>query len=93
MIGREDIEKLASLARIKLSPEELDSLVKEVDPILAYVGQINNAPNIPQELPTAPTANTIREDENPHESGIHSVDLIEAAPQKEGKYIKVKKIL
>ena len=93
MIDGEDIKKLAVLARIKLSQEEIDSLVKEIDPILAYVGQINDASGGVVVSSASATINTLREDENPHESGLHSAELIESAPQKEGNYIKVKKIL
>lgn len=37
--------------------------------------------------------NVMREDTEPHESGIYTEKLLSAAPQREGQYIKVKKIL
>ena len=37
--------------------------------------------------------NVMREDANPHESGIYTEKMLEQAPAREGNYIKVKKIL
>ena len=36
----EDIKKLADLARIDMSDEEMEGMAKDFDPILAYVGQV-----------------------------------------------------
>ena len=41
MITKEEIEKLANLARIKLNPEEKESLINDVGAILSYVDEIN----------------------------------------------------
>lgn len=40
MIKQTDLENLAKLARIKLTEEDKESLVKEFDSILAYVDQL-----------------------------------------------------
>ena len=39
-ISRDDVAKLAKLARLALSDDELDSFAGQLDSILAYVGQI-----------------------------------------------------
>ena len=39
-ISRDDVAKLAKLARLALSESELDSFAGQLDAILAYVGQI-----------------------------------------------------
>ena len=38
-----DIKKLADMARIEMSEEEMTSLAHDFEPILAYVGQIKEA--------------------------------------------------
>jgi aspartyl-tRNA(Asn)/glutamyl-tRNA(Gln) amidotransferase subunit C len=96
MIERKEIERLAELVRISISPEEAESLRKEIDSILEYVGQI-------QEVAAAtgfgvmPEAglvrNQFREDNNSREPGTCSEELLSMAPQREENYFKVKKIL
>lgn len=93
MIGSEDIEKLAKLARIELTPQEKKSLASEVDAILAYVGQIQSIQGVDMGALVSQLHNVFREDEKPHESGIFTDAILKGAPDSEGGYIKVKKIL
>lgn len=96
MITIDEIEKLASLARIKLSEEEKTVLQKDVGAILGFVSQIKDVGAESAER-TAVSAgapmNVMREDGEPHESGIYTERLLSAAPQREGQYVRVKKIL
>lgn len=46
MIEKKDVEKLAALARITIPESEKESVRKDIDTILAYVGQINDAHDI-----------------------------------------------
>ena len=87
------IEKLAKLARLKLSTEEKKKFAKEIGAILEYVGQIKEAGAEAVERKTPELRNVMRADENPHESGINTEDLLNSAPEREGEYVKVKKIL
>lgn len=95
MIEIKDIEKLAALARVEIPEAEKEALTKEFDSILAYVGQIKEAGVEvgTGEPPKESIFNAMRDDANPHESGLFTLDLVNEAPQKEGDYIKVKKIL
>lgn len=94
MITIKDIEKLAELSRIAISPEEKESFRKDMDSILGYVDQIQKvSANLSAEKKAGILRNVMREDKNPHESGIHTETLISAAPKREGNYLKVKKIL
>lgn len=91
---KEDIEHLAKLARIELHQGEADSLAGDITSILSYVSEINQITGEEGLLKkVGPVHNVFREDENPHEPGIYSEDLLNAAPEREGAYIKVKKIL
>lgn len=94
MISIQEIEKLASLSRIALSQTEKETLRANMDSILGYIDQINGAT---AQLNTKKTAgiirNVMREDGNPHETGIFTEALLSVAPRRQGNYIKVKKIL
>jgi aspartyl-tRNA(Asn)/glutamyl-tRNA(Gln) amidotransferase subunit C len=95
MITIADIEKLALLARIALNNEEKKSLQTDISSILAYVDQIKQAAPQAMNSASSPIAsiNVFRDDNEAHESGIFTEELLSAAPQREGQYFKVKKIL
>lgn len=93
MASADDVKKLAALARIRVSDEELPKLAKEFESILAYVGQLENlsvtsAPDIRPSL-----RNVMREDGEPHETGIHTENLAAQFPERDGDYLKVKQII
>lgn len=93
MIERADIEKLAELSRLALSEEEVARFQGEIEAILSYVGEIASI-----DVPLGQEAederfNVMREDGNSHESGIFTDALLALAPNREGNYIKVKRIL
>ena len=90
----QDIEKLATLARMDLSEAEKASLASDMKNILAFVDQIKEADiDMDAEGRLGPVYNVFRPDENPHETGIHTEALVSAAPDREGDFVKVKKIL
>ncbi|MBX4189375.1 Asp-tRNA(Asn)/Glu-tRNA(Gln) amidotransferase subunit GatC [Candidatus Parcubacteria bacterium] len=92
-----EVLKLAKLARIEISAEEAESLSHEFDAILNYVSEVKAVATSPNPLLAKERAkgevNIMREDANPHESGIYTERLLNQAPQRDGSYIKVKKIL
>ena len=95
-ISDKDIEKLGDLARIKLSEEEKETLKIDIEAILGYVSQIKEvSSDIERDMSgkNETLINVMREDENPHESGLYTEKILENAPEREGDYIKVKKIL
>lgn len=94
MIERTDIEKLAELAMLRLSAEEIEKLRGEIDAILAYVSELNAAP-VPEaaEPGLGSVYNVTRADEAPHEPGIYTEDLLRAAPRTENGLIQVKRVL
>lgn len=94
MISTEEIEKLANLSRLALSEDEKAGLRKEFDSILGYVEQVQKISVATfSEKVTGTFRNVMREDVNPHESGIFTEELLATAPKREGQYIRVKKIL
>ncbi len=95
MLSAQDLKKLADLSRISVSDEELESLGKEIEPILNYVKEVSTVVGDSAALP--PTAgalrNVLREDANPHEGSLHTENLLGQAPDRDGNHLKVKKIL
>ncbi len=93
MIEVKDIEKLALLARIELKEEEKVKLAGEIGGILGYIDQLKSAAGSVAERVKDPVRNVLREDANPHQTGVHTDALVAEFPKKEGNYLKVKKIL
>ncbi len=96
MIQLKDIEKLAELSRLEIPEEEKAGFQKDLDAILAYVSQIEDANIKTEKMEKSDGAlvnNVMREDSTPHETGIFTDDILAEAPSREGNYLKVKKIL
>lgn len=89
-----DIEHLAKLARIEVTEREAESLAGSITDILAYVSEIEKVVgDVHTEKQVGPLHNVMREDGVPHEPGIYTEDLLNSAPEREGQYVKVKKII
>ncbi len=94
MATREEVQKLAALARISIKDSELDAFTKEFDAILAYVGQLEKLEidtDTKSELPAL--RNVMREDGEPHPSGLYTEKIVTAFPEKEGNALVVKQII
>lgn len=93
-ITRDDVLKLAALSKIKLSDEEVEKFVIELDGIVAYVEQIDSADTeglSPTDQVTGLT-NVMRPDkEIAYEAKPEA--LLKNAPSTQDGQIKVKRIL
>lgn len=91
---KKDVEHLAGLARIAITDKEAESLTEDLTKIIGYVSDIEDITgNQEKKKEVGPLHNVFREDENPHEPGKYSKDLLDLAPERDGDYIHVKKIL
>ncbi|MBI2121057.1 MAG: Asp-tRNA(Asn)/Glu-tRNA(Gln) amidotransferase subunit GatC [Parcubacteria group bacterium] len=94
MITKEDIEKLADLARIEVEEGERERLRSSMEGILDYVSEVGKISDSSASAPDLGTLrNVFREDGEPHEGGAYTDSVLKNAPDTEGGYIKVKKIL
>jgi len=94
MLEIKDIEKLAKLARIELTVEEKEKLLKEVEPILGYVAQLKEVSSMVEGMPKAGEhRNIMRDDINPNVATLNTEVLVEDMPESQDNYLKVKKIL
>lgn len=93
MIEEKDIEALAKLARIEIEEDQKKGLIKDLEAVLGYVSDVQNASDVKVEHIAGTLRNVMREDANPHASGLFTKDIIAEAPSEKDGYVKVKKIL
>jgi len=92
-ITRKEVEYVAHLARLKLSAEDAENFTTRLDSILTYFEKLKELDTTGVE-PTShsiPMVNAFREDEiNP---SLPVEDALSNAPDKEGNFFKVPKII
>lgn len=94
MLEIKDIEKLAKLARIQLTTQEMEKLLKEVDPILGYVAQLKEVVStVSEEKVAGELRNVTRDDANPTKTGTNTKNIVADMPDSQDDYLKVEKIL
>lgn len=94
-VTADDVKKLAELSRLALTEAEVQQLGGEIESILAYVAEIQKLP-LPEGVTASPhldIMNVMRDDAHPHEGGAHSKEIVDQFPDKDGEYLRVKKIL
>ena len=94
MATKEDVQKLAALARIRVEDAELEKFTSEFDAILAYIGQLESL-KVPSGLADEkpPLKNIMRADGEPHIPGAFTEKLAEQFPAREGDALVVKQII
>lgn len=93
-LSRDDVFKLAKLARIKLSDKEADSFTDEISKILEFVGQLQTA-DVSGLKPTNQVTglfNVWREDKI-IDYGYKSDDLLKNVPKTSDRYIEVGRMI
>jgi aspartyl-tRNA(Asn)/glutamyl-tRNA(Gln) amidotransferase subunit C len=90
-----EIEHLASLARIRLSEAELESFESELSSIMTYVSTVSDivADEADNEPAVGAVYNVLRKDEIINEPNQFSEDILREMPERDGRYLQVKKIL
>ena len=94
MIDKEQVARIAKLARLELGEKETEKMQKDMSAILDYVNILKGAPKPGHTLTaTNVLTNQTRKDEVRGKSSTPANKLIQSAPQKKEEYIKVKSIL
>lgn len=91
---KEEILHLGALSRVRLSEAETEKFPTEIDSILGYVSKVNDivaAADLTKKV--GAVHNIFRSDEIGNEPGSYSESLQAAFPDREGAYLRVKKIL
>ena len=85
---------LGALARIRMSDDEADTLQTEISAILSYVSAIDGeVGEAALEKTTGPVHNVFRTDETTNEPEQYTKVLLEAMPERSGRFMRVPKIL
>jgi len=94
-MNKDEVLKLAKLARIDMTDGEAEKLSHEFEAILGYVADVKKAVSSEVELKKGdlPLRNVMREDAEPHETGIYTEKLLAETPKSKDGYVVVKKIL
>ncbi len=92
---REDIEHLATLARIKLTEAESEVLKDELSSIVSYVSTLTAIAGDEAESAPLPGAryNIFKSDEVTNQPDEYTEALLEEMPETDGRYLVVKKII
>ena len=92
-ISREEVAHLARLARIEMTPDELDHLASEMQLILGAVARVQEvaAADIPPTSHALPMTNVFREDVT--KPSLSPEDALSGAPAREEDRFKVPQIL
>jgi aspartyl-tRNA(Asn)/glutamyl-tRNA(Gln) amidotransferase subunit C len=93
-LTREDILKLARLARLRLSASEVDEFQSEISEILGYVEMLSDVDtgNLKPTYQVTGLSNVTRSDEVIN-YGADQLALLKNVPKSERGYIKVKRMI
>ena len=97
-VTREEVAKIASLARIKMGDDELDTMDPELNNILDWVEQLGEVDTSGVEPMTAVIPNTLRlrddvVDADPKTGGGRREDVLANAPAAEHGFFGVPKVI
>tara|TARA_B100000242_G_scaffold242719_1_gene182879 strand:- start:213 stop:506 length:294 start_codon:yes stop_codon:yes gene_type:complete len=92
-ITKEEVRKVAHLARLELNENEINNHVEQLEKILDYIKQLEeiDTENVPCTTRAIEVTNVFRKDEK-KSSGCNK-ELLELGPSREDKYFKVPKII
>ena len=93
LITKEDVLKIAALAKLSLSADEVSRYPSQFTKILDSIAELSrlNVENVPPTSSVLGLKNALREDEIAPFENMEA--LIDNAPEKDGPYFKVPKII
>ena len=92
-ISREDVQHVARLARLELSPDDLVRMQAELSNILAYIDKLRSVDTagVPPTSHAVPLTNVMREDES--RPSLPLADMLANAPEAAGDFFRVPRIV
>jgi aspartyl-tRNA(Asn)/glutamyl-tRNA(Gln) amidotransferase subunit C len=93
MIDREQVKKVAHLARLEITSDEEEQFTTQLNSILDYFEQLSelNTDNVQPTTRAIETSNITRPDKL--EPFPNKTDLLNSAPEQDGNYFRVPKIM
>ena len=92
-ITKEEVRKVAHLARLELNEDQINSHAKQLEKILEYVKQLEkiDTNDVPCTTRAIEVTNVFRKDENKNFECAE--ELLKLGPSREDKYFRVPKII
>tara|TARA_A100001388_G_scaffold270258_1_gene247580 strand:+ start:409 stop:702 length:294 start_codon:yes stop_codon:yes gene_type:complete len=92
-ISKEEVKKVAHLARLELNENEIKNHAEQLEKILDYIRQLEkiDTENVPSTTRAIEVTNVFRKDEKKNSDCTE--DLLELGPSREDQYFKVPKII
>lgn len=92
-ISREEVVHVANLARLDLTPEEVESMTKQLDRILSYVDKLEelNTEKIEPTSHALSVCNAFREDET--KGSLSRDDALKNGPAQDGAAFIVPRVI
>ena len=92
-ISSSDVRKVAQLARLELPEDQIETYTEQLEDILSYVDHLQeiDTGNIPPTTRAVEVVNAMRDDFV--EVNSSREDILNQAPQREGDFFRVPKIL
>jgi len=93
LLSEDEVDHIAHLARLELSGDEKTQFSRDLSGILHYVNQLQeiDTGDIETTFTVIPLSNVLREDRV--EPSMSSDDALSNAPEREGDYFKMPRIL
>ena len=92
-ISKEEVKKVAKLARLELNVNEINNHAEQLEKILDYIRQLEkiDTDDVPCTTRAIEVINVFRKDEKKNFDGTE--ELLELGPSREDEYFKVPKIM
>ena len=97
-VTKEEVERVAELAHLKLTPDETGSMVHDLNAILDYVAQLEQLDTTSisplsqvSELDSSAEPGTLRQDEV--RPSLNRAEVMSQAPESDGAFFKVPKVI
>ncbi len=92
-ITRDQVSKVAELARLKLNSEQLDNHARQIEKILEYINQLEkiDTSNVPCTTRAIEVINVVREDNK--QTFENREEILNLAPLREEDFYRVPKII
>ena len=92
-ITKEEVNKVAHLARLELNEDEINNHADQLEKILKYIKQLEkiDTDDVPSTTRAIEVTNVFRKDEN--KKSDCTEELLELGPSREEKFFKVPKII
>ena len=92
-ITKEEVRKVAELARLELNENEINNHAEQLEKILEYIKQLEeiDTNEVPCTTRAIEVINVFRKDKN--QNSDCKEELLDLAPSREDEYFKVPKIL